>query len=136
MITGRVYYDKLTGTPITHYTSNHDIPWTVEMDFERIMALREYVRETVGVIELEEGQFEQDFRDCNGFRVNVTQEPHELEFSYPDPNEPEAPPIYQPPLSEKVANLEAENLLLKTRDAQIQDDQLFILEVLAENGLL
>lgn len=33
----------------------------------------------------------------------------ELEFSYPDPNEPEAPPVYRKPLSVEMAEVKAEN---------------------------
>jgi hypothetical protein len=136
MLTGRVYYDLATGAKVTHYTSNQEILWTVDQDFERTHALARLVRETVGVIELHDKQFDQDFQEASNWRVNVTGDEPVIEFTYPVPDDPVAPPTYEPPLSTKVAELEAENVLLKARHAQIQDDQLFILEVLAKSGLL
>ena len=49
--------------------------------------------------------------ESNGVRVNLVTKG--LEFSYPDPSEPEAPPIYQAPLSKSVSLLEQENAMLQ-----------------------
>lgn len=101
----RIYFDKATGNVIvdTGERGGHVIETTVEHDFEVYTVLAERVRETVGVLELEYGQYAQDFESCNGYRVNP--ETIELEFSYPDPNDPEAPPVYQAPLSEQIGEL-------------------------------
>lgn len=101
----RIYFDKLTGNVIldTGERSGHVVETTIDQDFQTYTALTERVRETVGVIQLDYGQYAQDFAECNGYRVNV--ETGQLEFSYPNPNEPEAPPVYQKPLSEEVSEL-------------------------------
>ena len=86
------------------------VPTTIEQDFQTYRALAERVPETVGVMELEFGQYAEDFAACNGYRVDVSGETPKLVFSYPNPNDPEAPPVYQKPLSDQIAELRAENL--------------------------
>lgn len=104
----RIYYEKTTGNIVfnTGERRNNVRETTIEEDFQFYQALKERVRETVGVIELEYGQYSQDFQECNGYRVNP--ETLELEFSYPDPNLPpeEQEPVYRKPLSEEVKDLE------------------------------
>lgn len=99
----KIYYDKSTGNVIldTGEMMGAVIETTIEQDFETYQALKERVRDTVGVIQLEYGQYAADFAECNGYRVNP--ETLELEFSYPDPNttEPQEP-VYQKPLSEEL----------------------------------
>ena len=99
----RVYYDKSTGNVlvVTAEVEMWGIPTTIDQDFETYQALKERVRDTVGVIQLEYGQYAEDFAQCNGYRVNP--ETLELEFSYPDPNatEPQEP-VYRKPLSEEL----------------------------------
>lgn len=82
---------------------------TIDEDIATYESLYERNRETFDVLELEYSQYEQDFTEANGYRVNP--ETKELEFSYPDPNEPEAPPVYRPPLSEEIEGLKQENVL-------------------------
>lgn len=72
----------------------------VEEQIVTYKALSERNRESFDVIELEYGQYEQDFAKSIGYRVNP--ETKELEFSYPDPNEPEVEQPYQAPLSETI----------------------------------
>jgi len=60
------------------------------------------VPETVGVIQLEYGQYTQDFRECSGYHVDISGEEPTLVFSYPDPNQPEKPQVFQLPLSEQI----------------------------------
>jgi hypothetical protein len=100
----RIYYDKLTGTPI-QVTGNYKDDWlteipTIEQDIANYTALSERNRDTFDVIELPFGSYAEDFAQCNGFRVNT--ETKQLEFSYPDPNEPEAPQVFRKPLMEEV----------------------------------
>lgn len=103
----KIYYDKLTGNVLldTGERVGFILPTTIDQDFESYEVLKERVRDTVGVIELEYGQYSQDFAQCNGYRVNP--QTLELEFSYPDPNatEPQEP-VYQKPLTEQVKELE------------------------------
>jgi hypothetical protein len=99
----KIYYDKATGNVIldTGEKMGAVVETTVDQDFETYQVLKERVRDTVGVIQLEYGQYAADFAQCNGYRVNP--ETQELEFSYPDPNatEPQEP-VYRKPLSEEL----------------------------------
>jgi hypothetical protein len=99
----KIYYEKATGNVIvdTGERMGAVIETTIDQDFETYQALKERVRDTVGVIQLEFGQYAQDFAECNGYRVNP--ETKEIEFSYPDPNatEPQEP-VYQKPLTEQL----------------------------------
>lgn len=113
----RIYYDTLSGNVLvdTGERSGSVIELTVEQEIEIYNILAERRRDTFDVIRLEYGQYRQDFTECNGYRVNP--ETKELEFSYPDPNEPEQPPVYQEPLSTQVEKLKerqdaTENALL------------------------
>ena len=108
----RIYYELATGNVIldTGERSGYVVPTTIDQDFENYAVLSLWNRESVGVLELEYGQFAADFASCNGFRVDVSGETPRLVFSYPDPQNPEAPPVYQKPLSEQIAELREENL--------------------------
>lgn len=107
MYIGRtVFYDKNTGDVIVDTQEKRGSATYREPDYyiERYTALIERIRETFDYIELEYGQYAQDFTECNGYRVNP--ETKELEFSYPDPNEEEPQePVYQKPLSVEVEEL-------------------------------
>jgi hypothetical protein len=97
----RIYYDKQTGNVIQDVLySGSIIPKTVEQDINDFTRLSERNRDTFDVIELAYGQLAQDFAECNGYRVNV--ETKTLEFSYPDPNAPQDPPVFQKSLSEQI----------------------------------
>ncbi|WP_338134845.1 hypothetical protein [Paenibacillus alvei] len=64
------------------------------------------MRESFDYIELEYEQNAKDFAACNGYRINPSTK--QLEFSYPDPNQPEPEkPTYRPPLSEEVERTKA-----------------------------
>lgn len=99
----RIYFDLSTGNVLvdTGERAGFIVQATVEQDIATYKALSERNRETFDYIELEYGQYAADFQSCNGYRINP--ETKQLEFSYPDPNEPDAPPVYQKPLSEEVA---------------------------------
>jgi hypothetical protein len=99
----RIYYDKSTGNVIvdTGEKIGAVVETTIDQDFETYQALKERVRDTVGVIQLEFGQYAADFAQCNGYRVNP--QTLELEFSYPDPNATEPQQhIYIKPLTEQI----------------------------------
>jgi len=109
----RIYYEIATGNVIldTGERQGAVVPTTIEQDFQTYRALAERVPETVGVLELQFGEYAADFAACNGYRVDVSGETPTLVFSYPDPNQPpEAPPVYQRSLSEQIEELRAENL--------------------------
>jgi len=102
----KIYFDKLTGNVLvdTGERQGNVVETTQEQDFEVYTVLAERVPETVGCIQLEYGQYAQDFASCNGYRVNP--ETLQLEFSYPDPQNPESQePVYRKPLSEEINEL-------------------------------
>lgn len=101
----RIYYELATGNIIldTGERSGDVVETTQEQDFQSYAALAERVPETVGVLELDYGEFASDFAECNGFMVDVSGSEPALVFSYPDPSEPEAPPEFRKPLSEEIA---------------------------------
>lgn len=114
----RIYYDKVNGNKLVEVGFvGYVTPTTVEQDITTYTALSERNRDTFDVLELEYGQYAQDFAESNGYRVNP--ETKELEFSYPDPSEPEAPPVYQEPLSKQVEKLKQEDLNNKEAIAEL-----------------
>lgn len=99
----KIYFDKFKGNVLvdTGEMQGDVRETTQEEDFQIYKALQDRVPNTVGVIQLKYGQYAQDFAQCNGYRVNP--ETLELEFSYPDPNNPEPQePVYQKPLTEQL----------------------------------
>lgn len=101
----RIYYDLQTGNAIqdTGERAGDVVETTRDQDFAAYAALAERVPDTVGMLELEFGQYAQDFATCNGYRVDISGEAPTLVFSYPDPANPAPEPVYQKPLSVQVA---------------------------------
>jgi len=103
----KIYYCKVTGDVIvdTGERAGCVRETTTEEDFQAYKALSERNPETVGMIQLEYGQYSQDFMECNGYRVNP--ETQQIEFSYPDPNAPldEQEIVYRKPLSKEIEDL-------------------------------
>lgn len=102
----RIYYDTLSGNALVDTGERTDdvIELSVEQEIQIYNILAERRRDTFDVIHLEYGQYRQDFEACSGYRVDLATK--ELQFSYPDPNQPEEPTPYQAPLSDKVTSLE------------------------------
>jgi len=106
----KLYYDKDTGMIIQHIWEASG-EWTIETsrekDFEDFPALAERNPDSVGLLQLEYGQYAADFDDVlakkGDYRVNP--ETGELEFWYPDPDDPEAPPMFRKPLTQEVDEL-------------------------------
>ena len=98
-----LFFDTVTGDVIvnTGQWSRVKMKKTAAQQIVTYPELSERNRDTFDVIELEYGQYAQDFAESNGYRVNP--ETKTLEFSYPDPNEPEVPQPYIVPLSEQVS---------------------------------
>jgi len=110
----RIYYELETGNVIvdTGERMGDVTPTTVEQDYDTYADLREYFPYAVGHIDLPYGEYKQDFMECTSYRVDP--ETKLLQFSYPDPNAPEEPPVYQKPLTEQVEELKNELSLVKT----------------------
>jgi len=104
----RIYYDILTGDVIlnTGERSGDVVVTTVGQDFESYKALADRVSETVGMIQLEYGQYAEDFMQCDGYRIDPVTE--EVLFSYSDPDQPNLPLVHRKPLTEQVAEQEQE----------------------------
>jgi hypothetical protein len=120
----KIFYDIDNGNIIieTGERQGSVIATSIDQDIATYTALSERNRETFDVLELPFGAYQQDFAECNGYRVNV--DTGTLEFSYPDPNEPEAEPVYQKPLSEEVGQLEkrtqeSENAIMTLMELQM-----------------
>ncbi|WP_020615734.1 hypothetical protein [Paenibacillus daejeonensis] len=107
----RIYYELSTGNVLvdTGERSGDVVETTQEQDFASYTALAERVPETVGLLELEYGELAEDFAQASGYRVDL--ETGNLIFSYREPGE-ETPPVYRPPLSQQVEELQAQNLML------------------------
>ncbi|AJS59499.1 hypothetical protein [Paenibacillus sp. IHBB 10380] len=115
----RIFYELDSGYPIITVPEMRGVfeSRTVDEDIHMYAILRDRDRQSFGLLELEYGQYAQDFYESNSnYRVNP--ETKELDFSYPDPNESEpTEPIYQTPLSEQVKALEVKNVELETKIA-------------------
>jgi len=111
----KIYYDLATGNVIkdTGERSGSIVETTVEQDFAAYSALVERVPSTVGFLQLECGEYAQDFMECSGYRIDVSGETPSLLFSYPDPEQPEEQPVFQKPLSEEVAEVKAQQALMQ-----------------------
>lgn len=103
----KIFYDNRTGEVLTvlneiESTTNYEL--TLDEEIATFAVLTQRNKETFEFLQLEFGQYSQDFAECIGYRVNV--ETKTLEFSYPNSNEPTVEQPYQKPLSEKVKQLE------------------------------
>lgn len=107
----KIFYEINTGNVIidTGERTGSVVQTLIEQDISSYTALSERNRDAFDVLELEYGVYAQDFAECNGYRVNV--ETKQLEFSYPDPNEPSVEQPYQKPLTEQIAELKSANEL-------------------------
>ncbi|MWC26622.1 hypothetical protein [Paenibacillus sp. MMS18-CY102] len=109
----KIYYELATGNVIvdTGERSGSVVTTTQEQDFEMYAALAERVPDTVGVLELEYGQYGQDFAECGGYRINT--ETGTLEFVHSEPDNIEQQPTYQQPLTEQLADLKQKQALMQ-----------------------
>lgn len=131
----KIFYDVISGNVIldTGEFSGDVEETSFEEDAEIYKTLKERNLETFYYIQLEYGQFSQDFSESNGYRVNP--ETKELEFSYPNPNDPEVEQPYQEPLSEQVEELKQENVILRAQNNALSERADFIEDVFAEMAI-
>lgn len=82
---------------------------TIQDDIKVYKSLSERNRESFDYIELEYGQYAEDFAIRSGYKVNVKTK--KMEFTYPESNqEPEQP--NRKPLSEEVDELKRDHATL------------------------
>lgn len=77
----RIYYEKDTGTIVldTGERSGSVVETSVEEDFESYSVLKTQLRETIGVLQLNYGDYANEFVSCSSVRINP--ETLKLEFS-------------------------------------------------------
>ncbi len=106
----KIYYEKLTGESILIIPEKFNgIQTTKEQDFSMYEILSIRNPESVGLIELEYGQYNSDFQTANYVMVDL--ETGELIFNYPE---------FVKPLSILVDELKAENELLKEKNLVLE----------------
>ncbi|WP_438310785.1 hypothetical protein [Sporosarcina sp. FA9] len=130
----RIYFDVFTGNVIVDTGERQGAVFetTLAQDVIIYTELTERNPEMFGVLELPFGAYAQDFAESNGYRVNV--ETKTLEFSYPDPNEPEEPQPYQVPLSIEVEQLKVDLGNAKTQSTQTDTVLMEFMNYYFENG--
>jgi len=102
----KIYYELQTGDVVLVVPEKFSgIQTTKEQDFAMYEALSIRNPETVGVIELEYGQYSSDFQTCNSVRVDL--DTGGLLFNYP---------LFEQPLSVLVDALRTENTELSSRN--------------------
>lgn len=93
----RIYYDLLNGAvlQITDERQGDDVTAdTVDDDFQRYVHLSERTRESVGIIELEFGQYRDEFFNNSGFSVDVATQ--EIKFNMTTPQDlPDQKSLYE-----------------------------------------
>lgn len=121
-IGAKVFFDISNGNIVLHKGEMQGgvVEETIEEIIRKFTVLSERNRDTFDVLELEYGAHAQDFAEASGYRVNP--ETKTLEFSYPDPNQPEAPPVYVQPLTEQIAEKDDQIEELKALVTQISED--------------
>lgn len=112
-----IYFDNKTGEVLhdTGEVRHTDPEYENKRDpFSTITKLMDRDPSSVGIIKLEPGQYAQDFTE--GYLGRINPEKMDLEFVYLDSTDPEAPPVYQPPLTEQVNELNTTmgNLILES----------------------
>lgn len=109
----RIYYDKSSGSVLidTGERSGDVIVMSPEQDIEVYQKLNERVRDTFDYIELDYGQYQEDFTRATSYRVDLTTK--QLVFQYNDVAPSPEPTPYVKPLSDRVDDLEeALNIIL------------------------
>ncbi|UZQ86044.1 hypothetical protein ODU73_000439 [Thermoclostridium stercorarium] len=112
MIGRKIYYELATGDVVLITEEKHGlnaVNTTKEQDFQMYDVLAARNPDTVGVIQLEYGQYQAEFQSARSVKVNP--ETKELLFEYPK---------YEPPLIVQVENLQKENQNLKAENEQLK----------------
>ena len=110
----KIYYDNQTGNVIRMEAKpNADfIKTTFDQDYQSIKELNNRLYNTIGLLELNNDQYDDDFAVC-GLNVKVDLVTKELTFMHPTGNGEQTTP--EKPLVDQIADLQA--VLGKTQDA-------------------
>ncbi|PAD31886.1 hypothetical protein [Paenibacillus sp. 7523-1] len=119
-IGAKIYYDKETGIVIQEVgeRSGGVVETTTEQDFTVYSALAERVPDTVGMIQFEYMEHEQD-REEGGRITRIDLNTLEPLFTYPESVDPETPQEPRPALSKQVDEMQRENGELKQAVAEL-----------------
>lgn len=109
----KIYYELTTGdvilvTPEKHHPNS--VNTTKEQDFQIYDVLAARSPDTVGVIQIEYGQYQAEFQSARSIKVDT--ETKEILFEYPR---------FDPPLITQIEQLKAENENLKVINQQLQE---------------
>ncbi|TSI19877.1 hypothetical protein FOT98_08770, partial [Bacillus sp. HY001] len=98
----KIYYEIATGNIIliTSEMQNNVVETTVEQDIDMYTELSQRNRESFGMLQLQYGEYSEEFARCNGYRIDL--QTKKILFSYPSEENPTPDPIYQPSLTEKI----------------------------------
>lgn len=108
----KLYYELDTGDVILVVPEKHSANaknTTKEQDFQMYEVLQARNPETVGLIQLEYGQYQAEFQSARSVKVDI--ETGEILFEYPH---------FEPPLITQVENLKTENQLLQAENEQLK----------------
>lgn len=107
----RFFWIKSTGNIVAQrYEMPAGVESTKEEDFAVYVELKPYDPEAIEMTTFEPGQYAEEFATASSWRFNP--DTGAIEFAYPDPTDPETPPVYQAPLTAQVAELKAETAAL------------------------
>ncbi|WP_339259596.1 hypothetical protein MKZ12_07305 [Paenibacillus sp. FSL R5-0713] len=115
----RIYYDKTTGEVIfnTGERSGYVVETTIDQDFSTYTALLERSRDSVGMVQLEYGDYASDFTE-GGIVSRINLETLKPLFTYPDPSQPDVPTDPLKPLSEEIKEMkERQDIMQDALDA-------------------
>lgn len=78
----KIYYDKFTGNVLvdTGEMKGSVKNTTIDEDFQRYKELQGLIKENVGVIQLEYGQYKEEFKNCTSYSIDTTTE--QIIFDY------------------------------------------------------
>lgn len=108
----RFFWVKSTGNIVAQRNEmSAGIESTKEEDFAVYVELKPYEPDAIEMTTFKTGQYKEEFEKASDWRFNP--ETGTIEFLYPDPDNPEQPPVYQPPLTEQVKELKAKNAELE-----------------------
>jgi len=113
----KVFYENDTGNIlIVHPSVRGDEIYVKDRTLDEIInlypVLKNRGRNTFDVVELEYGQFDEDFAQSSERWVDPLTK--QLKFAYHDPSAPEQPPVFRTPLTVEIDSLKNDLNVVKT----------------------